>query len=293
MPDAHDLLTTAEVADLLRIKERKVYDLVAGGLIPYVRVTGKLLFPRALLDAWIARNSVRGGEACAPRPNVLVGSHDPLLDWALREAGTGLAAFCDGSLDGLHRLAQGEAVAAGLHLPGEGEDGPNVEQVQAALAGRPIVLLEWARRSQGLIVPAGNPKGIGGLADLEGLRFVPRQPGAGARLLFERLCRDRGVDPEALPQEPPARSEAEVALAVAEGRAEAGFGLAAPARQFRLGFVPLAEERFDLLVWRPAYFEPPLQRLFAFCRTAPFLERARSLAGYDVGGLGTVRFNAP
>ena len=109
-----ELLTTREVASLLRIKERKVYDLVASGEIPHVRVTGKLLFPRALLDAWLLRHS----EAhAAPRawPDIVAGSHDPLLDWALRESGAGLATFFDGSLDGLERIARGDAIAAGLH----------------------------------------------------------------------------------------------------------------------------------------------------------------------------------
>ena len=65
---------------------------------------------------------------------MLVGSHDPLLDWALRESGCGIASFCDGSLDGLARLARGEAVVAGLHLA-EGEGAWNRGHVQERLAG--------------------------------------------------------------------------------------------------------------------------------------------------------------
>jgi molybdate-binding protein len=92
---------------------------------------------------------------------------------------------------------------------------------------------------------------------------------------------------------PPARTEADVALAIADGKAEVGLGLAAMARQFRLDFVPLVHERYDLLVWRRAYFEPPLQRLWAFCRSAPFAAKARELGGYDVGGFGRVHHNGP
>jgi molybdate-binding protein len=92
---------------------------------------------------------------------------------------------------------------------------------------------------------------------------------------------------------PPARTEAEVAVAVTDGKADVGLGLAAMARQFRLDFVPLLLERYDLLIRRRAYFEPPLQRLFAFCRTAAFAAKARDLGGYDVSGLGTVRYNGP
>jgi excisionase family DNA binding protein len=287
-----ELLTTREVAALLRIKERKVYDLVAAGEIPHVRVTGKLLFPRALLDAWLLRHS----EAHAvPRvwPDIVAGSHDPLLDWALRESGAGLATFFDGSLDGLERLARGDAIAAGLHLVEDGE-GWNIGHVGRRLAGQPVVLIEWARREQGLILPSGNPAGIAGAGDLAGRRLIPRQREAGSFLLLQKVLEAEGLSLDSVDLvAPPARTHVDVAVTVADGKAEVGLGLAAMARQFRLDFVPLVRERYDLLVWRRAFFEPPLQRLWAFCRTAAFAAKARDLGGYDVGGFGTVHYNGP
>ena len=82
-----EYLTTKEVAALLRIKERKVYELVSEGAIPVSRATGKLLFPRDMVEAWVRRHvDFRGGtEGLVARPAVVAGSHDPLLDWALRE----------------------------------------------------------------------------------------------------------------------------------------------------------------------------------------------------------------
>jgi excisionase family DNA binding protein len=286
-----ELLTTREVAGLLRIKERKVYDLVAAGAIPHVRVTGKLLFPRALLDAWLLRHS-EAHEAPRAWPDIVAGSHDPLLDWALRESGAGLATFFDGSVDGLERLARGDAIAAGLHLV-EGE-GWNVGHVQRRLAGEPVVLLEWARREQGLILPPQNPAGIAGVRDLAGRRLIPRQREAGSFLLLQELLAAEGLALDALDLvTPPARTHTDLALAIADGKAEAGLGLAAMARQFRLDFVPLARERYDLLMWRRAFFEPPLQRLFAFCRTAAFAAKVRELGGYDIGDCGRVHHNGP
>jgi len=286
-----ELLTTREVAGLLRIKERKVYDLVASGEIPHVRVTGKLLFPRALLDAWLLRHS-ESHEAPRAWPDIVAGSHDPLLDWALRESGAGLATFFDGSLDGLERIARGDAIAAGLHLV-EG-DGWNVGHVERRLAGEPVVLLEWARREQGLILPPGNALGIRGAGDLKGRRLIPRQREAGSFLLLQQLLESERLSLDALEMAaPPARTEADVAVAIADGKAEVGLGLAAMARQFRLDFVPLVQERYDLLVWRRAYFEPPLQRLFAFCRSAPFAAKARDLGGYAIEGFGRVHYNGP
>src|SRR5690606_5923351 len=106
-------LTTKEVADLLRVRERKVYEMAAEGEIPCRRVTGKLLFPRVELEAWLAGGIAAPAEA---PPDIVAGSHDPLLDWAIRESGSGLATFFDGSLDGLERVAGRRAVAAGMHV---------------------------------------------------------------------------------------------------------------------------------------------------------------------------------
>lgn len=289
-----EFLTTKEVAALLRIKERKVYELVAERAIPVSRVTGKLLFPREMVEAWVWQQAEYAGgtEALHGRPPVLAGSHDPLLEWALRESGSELAAFFDGSLDGLGRLAAGKAIAAGLHVYEPEIEDWNRGHLERAMAGMPVVLIEWAWRMQGLVVPAGNPKGIAQIRDLEGLTLMPRQERSGSHILFDHLMRQAGLVPARVRfLAPPARSEADVALAIAEGKADAGLAIETVARPFRLDFVPLFRERYDVAVWRRDYFEPPLQKLLAFCRGVAFQTRARELGGYDVSGLGQVHYN--
>ncbi len=289
-------LTTREVASLLRIKERKVYELATDGAIPVSRVTGKLLFPRDLIELWVQQHvEYRGGhEVLREHPLVLAGSHDPLLEWALRESASGIASFFDGSLDGVQRLASGAAIAAGLHVRDPESDDWNRETVQRAMPGMPVVLIEWARRRQGIVLPRGNPAGISRVSDLVGHSIIPRQPDAGSRLLFEQLLEDNDIDPETLALiGPAARSETDVAMAVADGKAEAGFAIEAVARQLRLDFVPLADERYDLAIWRRDFFEEPMQRLIAFARGSALAERAGELGGYDVSNLGTVHYNGP
>src|SRR6056297_3463205 len=99
-PD-HDYLTVKELAELLRLKERKVYDLAASGAVPCSRATGKLLFPAHEIRAWIESAQSGGGDAqgpvSKPRTPIMLGSHDPLLDWAIRQSGCGLATLHDGS----------------------------------------------------------------------------------------------------------------------------------------------------------------------------------------------------
>lgn len=289
-------LTTREVAELLRVKERKVYELAADGEIPVSRATGKLLFPRAMVEMWVQQKVEYAGgpETLLERPLVLAGSHDPLLDWALRESGSGIATFVDGSLDGLQQLADGRAIAAGIHVYDAESGGWNRAAVERALPGMSVVLIEWARRRQGLVLPVGNPRAVEGVRSLRGLRIIGRQSNAGSRLLFEHLVESGGVDPKSLDfVESPARSETDVALAVADGKADAGFAIECVARQLRLSFVPLAEERFDLVVWRRDYFETPMQRLTAFTRTRAFRSRADELGGYDMSDTGIVHYNGP
>ena len=291
-----EFLTTKDVAALLRIKERKVYELVHDNAIPVSRVTGKLLFPRDMVEAWVRRNVEfrEGTEGLVERAAVVAGSHDPLLDWALRESGSGLATFFDGSLSGLERLAEGRAVAAGMHVyEAESEDW-NRRHLAEAMPGMPVVLIEWAYRAQGLVLPPGNPGKVDSLADLVGRRLMPRQRAAGSRLLLEFLMKRDGIAGDAITLlDPPARSEADVALAVADGKADAGLAVETVARQYRLEFLPLFRERYDFAVWRRDWFEPPLQRLVTFARTPAFAERAAELGGYDITGLGAVRYNAP
>ncbi|GAB4350246.1 MAG: helix-turn-helix transcriptional regulator [Gammaproteobacteria bacterium] len=296
MPDNKTLLTTAELAEYLRLGERKIYDLVAKREIPCTRVAGKWLFPRELVDAWL-RERTQGpaaGRRPTPPPAIVAGSHDPLLEWAVRESGSGLAVLFDGSLDGLERLARRQAQACGMHVI-EGEAGGyNVQTVRHRLPDQPVVLVEWAKREQGLIIAPGNPGSIRGIRDLPGRRFAFRQASAGSHVLLETLLAQESIDRDQLqPAGEPARNETEVALAILDGRADVGLGVASVARQFRLEYLPIAHERYDLLVWRHSWFEPHLQNLMRFTRRPPFKRKAEELGGYDLTGLGTVRYNGP
>jgi putative molybdopterin biosynthesis protein len=292
-------LTTREVAALLRVKERKIYDLVAEGALPVRRVTGKLLFPRKEIDQWIHQNTTAthrqalDDRPSSHRPLVMAGGHDPLLEWALRESRSGIAAFLDGALDGLERAGRGDCVAAGLHIPDLPSGTWNIAAVEDRFAAEPWVLIEWAHRTRGLIVNPAVKKPIRDIEDVKKLRFQARQPEAGSELILTDLLRQAGMLRADLNLVATVeRSESDLALAIASGRADVGLGIEASARQLQLEFVPLVRERFDLLVWRKAYFDPPFQKLVRFCSTSGFFERARILGGYDVEGFGTVHFNA-
>ncbi|HEX9837296.1 MAG TPA: helix-turn-helix domain-containing protein, partial [Alphaproteobacteria bacterium] len=110
-------MTTAEAAAYLRLKERKLYELVADGAIPCTKVTGRWLFPKAELDRWLS-SSLAWPDETAPREAMPIvgGSHDPLFEWTLRESDSGLATLPEGSEAGFARFVAGEVVAAAIHL---------------------------------------------------------------------------------------------------------------------------------------------------------------------------------
>lgn len=285
-----EYLTVRELAELLRIKERKVYDIAASGTVPCSRATGKLLFPAREIRAWIAQESSGAMPVSTPCPPIFLGSHDPLLDWAIRQSRCGLATFFDGSLDGLDRFSAGKGVAAGLHLYDAAADDWNVPKVARDCAGQNAVLVAFARRQRGLVTRPDGPR-VNRLSDLNGCRVTPRQPESGSDALFRHLAAQEGVDPDTLDLAPVARSEMEAVQSIARGEADATFGMEAVARDFGMTFVPVMEERFDLLVDRQAWFEPPMQALMSFLRSDALLTRAAAMDGYDVTGLGTVRWN--
>jgi putative molybdopterin biosynthesis protein len=289
-----DLLTTEEAAVYLRLSERKLYELVANGAVPCTKVTGKWLFPRAALDRWLVAGLVLPALAQAPAPPIVGGSHDPLLEWALRESGSGLASLPEGSEAGLRRLARGEIAAAAIHvhrLDGD-DEAANLDAVADASGLHDVVVIAYARREQGLVAASGNPLQLRDIADVAArrARLALRPQGAGAQLLLLALLARAGLAFDALALVKPAcPTGTDIAQAVRSGRADCGIATRAVAQAAGLDFVPLTWERFDLALHQRDYFRPSLQTLVKFVRTAAFRDRAAELAGYDVSEAGDVR----
>lgn len=290
-----DVLTLGEAAAYLRLSERALYELARRRRLPAVQIGGKWLFPRSQLERWLSAQA--DGSDLAYRldpPAILAGSHDPLLDWAVRQSGCGLALRAGGSLDGLTEVAAGAALAAATHLVDPDSGAWNEPAVREMLARRGVVGITWAWREQGLIVPPGNLLGLTGVRDLSGtgVRVAGRQPHAGSHVLLTHLLTEAGMRLDTVAFLPePALSEDEVAAAVVEGRADVGFGIRAEAAARGLDFVPLIRERFDLVMERRHYFDPPLQALLGFARGPVFAARAARMGGYDVAETGAVSFN--
>ena len=288
-------LTVAEIARHLRLGTRKVYDLVARKGLPHMRAGGKLLFDLAEVERWLAQSASGAPARRGLPPPTIAGSHDPLLEWAVRESRCGLALLTQGSADGLARLARGEVSGALMHLPSADLSDFNRAEADERLRGCNVALVEWARREQGLLVARGNPGKIRSIRDFarRGITVATRQAGAGSAALLARLLDREGIDAKRLRVGATTMGETDLAMAVKSGKADVGLGARAAARPLGLDFVPIAIERLDLGVSRAAWFEAPLRTLLDFARGKRFAEHARALGGYEISGLGTITWNDP
>jgi molybdate-binding protein len=186
--------------------------------------------------------------AHAPPPPIVGGSHDPLLEWTLRESGSGLASLPEGTEAGLRRLARGEVTAAAIHLHRlDGDDeGANLDAVAGTSGLHDVVVIALARREQGLVVAAGNPMQLRDVANIAAkrARLALRPQGAGAQLLLLALLARAGLAFDALALVKPAcPTGADIAQAVRSGRADCGVATRAVAQAASLDFVPLTCKR--------------------------------------------------
>ena len=296
-----EFLTTSEAAEYVRVGERKLYELVTSGAIPCSKVAGKWLFPRHELDRWVLSGLARpAGMIAADPPPIVGGSQDDLLEWTLRESGSGLASLTEGTARGVDRLQRGEVIAAAVHfhndaVSDESADDANIAAVRAMPGLHDAVLVAFARREQGLLVAPDNPKHLHGLADVlaTGAQMAVRQPGAGAQMLLEVLLTRAGAGQKDLRRlEPPCLTGPDLAAAVRTGQADCGIATRAAARSAGLDFVPLLWENFDLLMRQRSYFRPSIQALIGFIGQKRLKQRATELTGYDTTPAGRIRFAA-
>jgi putative molybdopterin biosynthesis protein len=294
-----EFLTTSEAAEYVRLGERKLYELVTSGAIPCSKVAGKWLFPRHELDLWVLSGLARpAGMIAADPPPIIGGSQDDLLEWSLRESGSGLASLAEGTARGVDRLLRGEVIAAAIHfhsdaVSADADDDANIAAVRAMPGLHDAVLVGFARREQGLLLAPGNPKALRTLSDVlaAGAKMAVRQPGAGAQMLLEVLLTRAGAAPKALRRlEPPCLTGPDLAAAIRTGKADCGIATRAAANSAGLDFVPLLSENFDLLMRQRSYFRPPIQALIGFLGQRRLQQRATELGGYDPAPSGQIRF---
>lgn len=230
------------------------------------------------------------------RTALITGSHDPMLDLlagelAARFPGSRLASASVGSLGGIVALGRGETHLAGMHLLDAATGEYNLPDLRRQLAGRAVRVVTFAHREQGLIVAAGNPKGVRGLDDLPRLRYVNRQRGAGTRVLLDFLLKQRGLTPETIAgYDHEEYTHMAVAGAVASGVADCGMAVRSAAIALGLDFISIGWERYDLVVPATQADHPIVRQVLAVVGDDGFKHLLAAQPGYAIRETGCIVF---
>ncbi|MHB8877366.1 MAG: substrate-binding domain-containing protein [Myxococcaceae bacterium] len=286
LPPLLEYLSTAELAKLLKLHQKKVYAMAAAGQLPAVRVSGKWLFPKELVERWLEQHTVYPASglmgALLDQMLVLQGSDDWLLSRVVERVQAKspfpIAATAVGSIGGLQALAGGHAHLASCHV--------DPSEVRKQVGG-PAYLVELAEREQGLIFDPARTPAIHDLrsASDRGLRFASRQPRSGTALLVRRLLREAQLEP-AWTEVGPFSSHLELALAIRNAEADVGVGIHIAAQKAGLAFVALSKERFSLAVPAQFFSHARVMRFLDQAITALRAECAGGLPGYSIAGAG-------
>jgi putative molybdopterin biosynthesis protein len=228
------------------------------------------------------------------RTIMVLGSHDLTIDLIAQQLATQSVRVTSanvGSLGGLIALGRGEAHLAGSHLldPESGEY--NLKYIREYLPDLPVTVLAMVEREQGLILRDGNPKGITELSDLGrgDIQFVNRQRGSGTRLLLDYHLDQLGMESaEMQGYDWEEYTHLTVAAAVASGRADCGLGVRGAAIALDLDFIPLFDERYDLVIPQVFFEAQLLEPLIGLLNDPSFQELVDEIPGYRASRMGQI-----
>lgn len=223
------------------------------------------------------------------RTLLISGSHDLTLEVAAdllarKHPGTTIRVAPKGSLGGLTSLTRNEAHLATAHLIDPPTGLFNLPYIERLLPHIPVWIIAMVMREQGIYLAPGNPKGIQSPAHLarEDVTFVNRQRGAGTRLLLDLTLSEQGIDPSAIQgYNREVTTHMAAAVAVAEGATDAALGIRAAATALNLDFLPLAEERYDLIIPEKHYSTKGVKQFMEMVHSAEFKRRVEQLGGYN------------
>ena len=282
-------MNVKQVAEYLDLNEKKVYTLANNGHLPATKVTGKWLFPKAMLDKWLQESCHQG---VLNDRLLIAGSDDPLLQlsvgkMAQKLGSTALVGYtATGTRQGLAMLSKGHVDICAIHW-GHAQEAAfrHPALLQQYPGHKNWVLIHAFERQQGLVVS----KDVADLVNARSLhltelltprwRWALRQEGAGSTRALGEWLHNHAYTPAMLTTVETCHSERELASCIARGEADIGYASQSSAGEFGLGFIPLTTEAFELVIPKNIYFRTLQQQLLQ-----ALSDRATQGKGYQLGG---------
>ena len=301
-------LSTQEVADILHVSKSTIYDLIRKGEIHSYKIGRKVRFTQDDVDAFIARS--RHEHSTMPikkvdthstlltpdistEPDLILAGQDVVLDILanyLQELGINTARTYLSSFEGLLSLYQDNIQVAACHLYDGNEH--NVPFVRSLMPGVPAVLINISYRTQGFYVQKGNPKKITGWGDLgrEDISVLNRRPGSSARILLDIHMKKLGLSSSKVNGYGKVmKSHLTMAAAIASGEADAAIGTERISRQMEdIDFIPLLEERYDLVIKKQMLETAQVQKLLQVLKDPVFQKEVARFSGNDYRDMGKI-----
>jgi len=306
--------TPEEVAKLLRVSKLTVYDLIKKGALAAYRVGRQMRIDASELEAYkiraregssapahsVAEPVLKPSPSPAGARSIVITGQDVSLDILAKyiEKSTirvrPLRAYV-GSLDSLFSMYQGQSDVVSTHLF-DGDTGEyNIPYIRKLLVGFPYIVVNLVSRTAGFYVQKGNPKQIRSWEDLkkDGIVIVNREKGSGARVLLDEQLRLNGISPRQVKgYGSEESSHLAVAGKVADGQADVGVGIEKAAWLVGVDFVPLIQERYDLVMLNTPENRDYIETIMAILRSSEFQNELRSIRGYDLSRTGEVILEA-
>lgn len=301
-------LSTQEVADILHVSKSTIYDLIRRGEIHSYKIGRKVRFTQDDVDAYIARSRHEHSTRPVQRidthstllmpkenevPELIVSGQDVVLDILanyLQQEGVNAGRTYLSSFEGLLALYQDKIQVAACHLF-DGE-GCNASYVRSLMPGVSAVLVNVSYRTQGFYVRKGNPKNIRGWQDLsrQDISVLNRRVGSSARILLDIQLKKLGIPASGLQgYDRIMNSHLTMAAAIAAGDADLAIGTERISRQIEnIDFIPLLEDRFDLVIKKETMDSEPARKLLEILNAPVFREEVAHFSGNDYRDLGKV-----
>ena len=301
-------LSTQEVADILHVSKSTIYDLIRRGEIHSYKIGRKVRFTQDDVDAYIARSrhehSTRSVQKVDTHstlltpdkqelPELIISGQDVVLDILtgfLQQEGVNAARTYLSSFEGLLSLYQDKVQVVACHLY-DGE-GFNTSYVRSMMPGVSASLVNISYRTLGFYVKSGNPKGVTGWKDLtrEDLTILNRRVGSSARIVLDVQLKKLGIPAARLKgYDRIMKSHLTMAAAIAAGEADVAIGTERISRQMEgIDFIPLLEERLDLVIRKEHMGTPAVQKLRQVLSNPIFQKEISLFSGNDYRDLGRI-----
>ena len=217
---------------------------------------------------------------------VVTGSHDPLIDevadfLAKRKAEFRVCSTHVGSMGAIYAVRDGLAHMGGIHLLDTETGVYNKSYVDKYIPDGSAVAVKGVGRVQGLMVKKGNPLGIKEFSDIQNVRYVNRQKGAGTRILCDYLIEKNGMNADEINGY---RNEefthTAVAALIAAGNADAGLGIYSAAKMYDLDFIPICNETYEFLIDKNYLNDPAVKQFLEVLYSEEFKARLSEMGGY-------------